>query len=326
MLSLIQARDLDPDVLARFLATPEPPAGFRRSETAAYYQWLVTASGDVETLALAALDGDRVVGVLCAVLRRVIVDGETLLTAKLEEMRTDPRERGRGVMSRVFAGVRDACIARGAHVLFAGPTSPFSYPVFTGRLGFVEPFTLASFVRPLRAGPLRLAFPHAAAQACPRLPSDAASFAARVSAGARVAVLRSPDYLAWRYERHPDDYRFVVLREGDVVCGLAVWKETLQRGLRIANLLECLAQTPRERVRLLAGVAGVAARDSFCQILTGWATLGLGPAAMLRHGCLRRRARTPLLVWHDGSLPPATVERLQDPGSWLLSMGDFFDV
>ena len=72
MLSLVQARDLDPEVLARFLATPDPPAGFRRSESAAYYQWLVTASDGVETVALAAVDGDRVVGVLCAVLRRVI--------------------------------------------------------------------------------------------------------------------------------------------------------------------------------------------------------------------------------------------------------------
>ena len=229
-------------------------------------------------------------------------------------------------MSLVFSGVRDACLARGAHVLFAGPTSPFSYPVFTGRLGFVEPFTLASFVRPLRAGPLPLACSRADVEACTGLPSDAAALAARVSAAARVAVLRSPEYLAWRYVRHPDVYRFAVLREGGAARGLAVWKETLQRGLRIANLLECLAPTPRERAHLLAGVAGVAARDSSCQILTGWATLGLRPASMLRHACLPRRARTPLLVWHDGSLSPARVERLRDADAWLLSMGDFFDV
>jgi GNAT superfamily N-acetyltransferase len=326
MLSLVQARDLDPEALARFLATPAAPAGFRRSETAAYYRWLVTASGDVETVALAALAGDRIVGFLCAVLRRLTLEGETLLAGKLEEMRTDPAERGRGVMSLVFSGVRDACLARGAHVLFAGPTSPFSYPIFTGRYGFVEPFALASFVRPLRVGRLPLAFVRADAQASSGLPADAAALAAHLSAGARVALQRSQAYLQWRYERHPDAYRFVVLREDGAARGLAVWKETRQRGLRIANLLECLAPTPRERARLLDAVAGVAVRDASCQILTGWATLGLGPASLLRHACVLRRAHTPLLLWHDGSLSPASVARLRDRDAWLLSMGDFFDV
>ena len=326
MLALVKARDLDPEALARFLATPGPPPGFRRSETADYYRWLVTASGDAEAVALAALDGDRIVGVLCAILRRVTVDGEPILTAKLEEMRTDPRERGRGVMSRVFAGVRDACLERGAHVLFAGPTSPFSYPIFTGRLGFVEPFSMASFVRPLRAGPLRLAFGHASVETPPALPADAGALAERVSAAARVAVLRTPAYLEWRYGRHPDPYRFVVLREAGAAAGVAVWKETLQRGLRIANLLECLAETPRVRGRLLGAVAAVAARESSCEVLTGWATLGLGPGALLRRGCVLRRARTPLLLWHDDALPAAVAERLRDPRAWLLSMGDFFDV
>ncbi len=330
MPSLVRAQDLDPEAVARFLATPDPPAGFRRSETAAYYGWLLGAAGDVETVALAAMDGDRIVGALCAVLRRLSVDGEPLLTAKLEEMRTDPKERGRGVMSLVFSGVRDACLERGAHVLFAGPTSPFSYPIFTRRLGFAEPFTMPSFVRPLRLGPVPLRLPRipagARVEACAGLPPDAAARAAEICAAAGVAVMRTPDYLTWRYTRHPDTYRFAVLRADGAPRGLAVWKETLQRGLRIANLLECLAPTAGDRARLLAGVARIAARDSACQVFTGWATLGLSPASLLLRGCLLRRARTPLLLWHDGSLPPALIGRLRDPAAWLLSMGDFFDV
>lgn len=277
-------------------------------------------------MALAAVEGDRILGVLCAVLRRLVVGGGTILTAKLEEMRTDPRERGRGVMSRVFSGVRAACLERGAHVLFAGPTSPFSYPIFTGRLGFTEPFSMASFVRPLRAGPLPLAFGRAGVETPASLPPDACALAERSSTRARVAVLRTPAYLDWRYAQHPDGYRYVVLRDGSAVRGVAVWKETMQRGLRIANLLECLAETSRVTGRLLGAVAAVAARESSCQVLTGWATLGLGTAALLRHGCLLRRARTPLLLWHDGTLPEETTRLLGDPGAWLLSMGDFFDV
>jgi GNAT superfamily N-acetyltransferase len=326
LLALVPARDLDPEALGRFLATPDPPAGFRRSETPAYYRWLATASGEVETVALAAVEDGRIAGALFAVVRKTVVAGETIRTAKLEEMRTDPNQRGRGVMSLVFSGVRDACLERGAHVLLAGPTSPHSYPIFTKRLGFVEPFSMASFVRPLRIGPIRLARAGRGVDTPSKLPIDACAFSERLSVAARVAVLRSPEYLAWRYERHPDAYHFVVRRDRERVRGVAVWKETRQRGLRIANLVECLAETPRERGLLLSAVAGVAARDSSARLLTGFATLGLTPAALLRRGSWLRRSRTPILVWHDGSLPPAKVAALHDPGAWILSMGDFFDV
>ena len=63
---------------------------------------------------VACLDG-KVVGSLTASLRTLRVDHDTLVVAKLEEMKTDPSVRGRGVMSRVYERVFAESVERVAH-------------------------------------------------------------------------------------------------------------------------------------------------------------------------------------------------------------------
>jgi GNAT superfamily N-acetyltransferase len=330
--SLVPAAEVEPEALARFLQDAVPARGFRRSETPVYYQWLIGSRACGETVALVALDGQRIAGALCAVLRRLHVGGETLLAAKLEEMKTDLQDRGRGIMSLVFQGVAKLCAERGAHVLLAGPTSPFSYPIFLNRLGFEEPFTVATWVRPVRVPRFGTPLPQgwgagSTTRACgDHIPEDAAQLAQGWANAMPVAAARSPDYLRWRYEAHPDTYRVVRMYTGSLCHGLALWKETVQRGLRIAQVVELLAGDAEGESALLAHVVRDVRDASRAELVAVWKPAHLGIGSLVARGFLPRRAQTHFLLRSDASIPTQLVTRLRDRRKWHLSMGDFFDV
>lgn len=326
------AASLDPEELGAFLRTAGLASGFRRSETPAYYQWLLGPRAGSETVSLVALDGRRIAGALTAVLRPLHVAGETILAAKLEEMKTDPRDRGRGVMTFVFKGVTDACAERGVGLLFAGPTSQFSYPIFLKRFRFEEPFTITTFASPLRIPGIGMPIPVLSAarrtsgECSDRIPDDAAERAQEWGRLSSIAWNRSPAWLRWRYETSPDRYRVVVMRASGVCRGIALWKETLQRGLRIANVVEFLAADARDEGRLLGHVARAVRASSRAEVIALWKPVHLGTGSLVARGFLPLRSRTHFLVRRLDTLHPTFLDRLRDQRQWHLSMGDYFDV
>jgi GNAT superfamily N-acetyltransferase len=323
-LRLVPSATLPIDTLARFLGSPHAPGAFRRSETPAYYRWLLSPPPELEAVSLCAVDGERIAGSLTALVRPLSLGGEIHLSAKLEEMKTDPRDRGRGVMSQLFAAVKEACLARGARVLLGGPTSPFSYPIFLERFGFSAPFTLENLIRPRGLRGARAQ--DAELERCEKLPQDALALAERVSRRAPVATLRSPSYLRWRYESHPDPYEILVSREQGRASGLAVCKQTRQRNLSLLTVVELLAEGPHEELSLLRRVARHAAALGGTDLLTVWRPMSLSRVALALRGWIPRLARTRIVSWIDPSLPAALRALLQRREAWQLSAGDFFDI
>ena len=257
-----------------------------------------------------ACDGERIVGALTAVLRHTLVDGERVLAAKLEDMKTDPAYRGRGVMSRTFKRVKEEALDRGAHFLMGGPTSPLSYPIFVKRLGFSAPFGIRNVVRPLRARVLGRALPltlpgrneHRSVGANTAAPAGFAELAERATQVAQVATWRSAAYLNWRYDQHPDTYRFVSLREGTHLQGVAVVKETWQRDFHLVNVVDLIAPEGHTVRRVLAAVGAYAAGSASADFVVAWPPRGRGLLAHLARG-LPAAARADALCALGGWAP-----------------------
>jgi len=333
-LRLVPSSMLPIETVARFLGSSVAAGVFRRSESPAYYRWLLSPPPGMEAISFCAVEGERIAGSLTAVVRPLVVAGDVQLSAKLEEMKTDPRDRGRGVISLLFGAVKEACLARGVRILLAGPTSPFSYPIFVKRFGFTAPFTLESSICLLRlpAGPhglpLRLGSrgPGPELERCEQLTEEAFELAERVSRSASVATLRSRPYLHWRYETHPDAYEILMARDAGRPSGLAVCKQTRQRNLSLLTVVELLAETPRQELALLVRVARRAVALGVADVLTAWRPTRLSRLALALRGWLPRPARTRIVSWIDPSLPASLHALLLRREAWQLSAGDFFDI
>jgi GNAT superfamily N-acetyltransferase len=336
-LELCRIDALDPEQVECFLREDSEDGSFRRLQTAAYYSWL---SGPGPTgfrsASWAILDGDRLLGTLFAPLRDVWLDGELVLTAKLEEMRTHPDARGRGVMRLLFERVRDDAFDRGARILMAGPTSPFSYPIFRERFEFLEPFQIVSAVRPVRWQRTRGAI--SAPDSLPvgidgmrQLEATAfddpalGRFAETVTRLAKGAVWRDAGYLQWRYGVNPEQYQCWVQRRSGEIGGAVIVKRTRQRSMDVLNVVEVLAASRASRARVLGSLASEARRSDI-GVVNCWVPQPSDLLKMVSRGYIPRPARTHFLLRTHPDLPEPQRAAAMDRRGWLLGMGDFFDI
>lgn len=320
------ASSIDPSNLADFLRGGENPNSFRRSETPEYYAWLLRGPEPGATVARIALWRGRLIGCLFAVIRTARVLSERVRIAKLEEMRTAPEVRGRGVMSALFESVRAGARERGARVLQAGPASPYSLPIFQKRLHFATPFYVRTLVRPLRLVP-RLSPGRSQPRSNATTDWDALWPLTRpppTPPDVAAALERSETYLRWRYASHPDEY-FVSSLPGGPEAGNIVWKLTRQRGLFLCNVVDVVAPTSADWIAGLRRSLRSINVERLADMLVLWEPRRGAVRRAFAAGFLPRLARVPFLLRCEPDVDTTTAGALLSR-SWFVTMGDYLDI
>lgn len=296
-----------------------------RDKSPAYYRWMYEQNPSGRAIVHSARLGDDIVASFALAPKRFVIDGEHVLVGKTMDMFTDPSWQGHGLMGRctsaVFRGAAEAGIA-GWYVT----PSVNSYPIFTDRWGYPEPFSLIYRLRPVPPRPVRrpprLA-PGYAVEDADTFDGSVTELWQKVAPAYTVAQVRDAAYLNWRYVANPDSYDIqVVRREGELV-GVVVLGWTVRRGIRVGELME-LIHPPDEGdiLRLLVRAAAVRAGERGCRLLQAWSVPGTPLDDRLRRAGLRWRRGDVKFLLSPGFPGSSSA----DPRSWLLSQGDGNDV
>ena len=190
-------------------------------------------------LSAAEQDG-QVVGVLAMSLAHAVVGGVEEVIAFAVHAVTHPRARGRGIFSQLELRNEGLAAEAGAS-LALGFTNPMAGPILVGRLGWRDLYRMRLWARVLR--PLRAArrlggggLPVTRGGTLARF-GPAQEEAWRREAG-RLGncLVRSAEYLNWRYVDTPKDYRAFASANGYAVLGHGV-----HRGMSAAVVCDLVA-------------------------------------------------------------------------------------
>lgn len=296
-----------------------------RDKSAAYYTWMYEQNPAGRAVVHSARLGDRIVASFAVAPKAFVIDGEPVVVGKTMDMFTDPEWQGRGLMRICTDAVFREAEAAGIAGWYVTP-SVNSYPIFTGRWGYREDFSLIYRLRLLRPRLLRRRLRLPAGTTVEEVTAfdDAATdLWERVRPSHGVAQVRDATYLNWRYVENPDHYDLLQLRRAGRVVGVAVLGMTLRRGIPVGELLEVLHDPAEPDVlRLLVRAASAKAETRGCRLLQAWSLPRTGLDARLRRAGMRwRRGEVKFLL-----SPGFPGDVAADPDAWLLSQGDGNDV
>lgn len=296
-----------------------------RDKSADYYRWMYEQNPAGRAFVHSARLDDRIVASFALAPKVFVVDGQRVLVGKTMDMFTDPEWQGRGLMRRCTDSVFDQAAGAGVDGWYVTP-SVNSYPIFTGRWGYREDFSLVYRLRVLRPGPWggRVRLPTGVeCRTVDRFDEAADELWARVAPAHRVAQVRDATYLNWRYVANPDRYDLLELRRDGRLVGVAVLGRTRRRGIGVGELMELVHEVDdRAALRHLVRAAAARAERSGCRLLQAWSVPGTRLDARLRRAGLRwRRGEVKFLL--SPGFPGTSAA---DPDAWLLSQGDGNDV
>ena len=176
---------------------------YGRSLSAEEFDWWFDRNPAGPRVLTAAREDGQALGALAMSFFRMVLDGEERLAAFAVHAVTAPAARGKGVFSRLELANEEEAARAGAAVAL-GFTNPMAGPILVGKLGWEDVTQLRIWARPKRLrrrGEGRL------------LPGERPDFDAwyeeRYRAEAETwgnHIIRSVDYLDWRYRDSPREY------------------------------------------------------------------------------------------------------------------------
>ena len=200
---------------------------------------------DREPVFSAADDESRLLGALAMSFARAAIDGREELVAFAVHAVTHPESRGKGIFSRLELRNEETAEAAGAP-LALGFTNPLAGPILVGKLGWRDLYRMRFWVRVLR--PLRAlrrrgggGLPPSRSETLERFGPDHERAWRRVAPAWGNCVVRSSEYLNWRYVDAPKDYRAL-----GSANGYAVVAHAIQKGVSAAVICDLVAP-PREQ-------------------------------------------------------------------------------
>lgn len=322
-----------------------------RNKTAAYYRWMYLENPAGPAIVHSARHQGRIVASFAIAPKVFQIDGGRRLVGKTMDMFTDPAYQGMGLIKRCTEAVFAQASAAGMAGWYVTP-SVNSYPIFAGKWGYREDFSLVFRARILKYAPILAAAIRPAALArfvgqvldgvrrvVPRsrvrLPVgyelapmqsfgvDADQLWEKVAPGYRVALVRDSAYLNWRYVANPDDYSIFGLSRAGELVGIVVVAETLRRGVRVGEIVDLVCGVDDvTTLRLLVRAATDHARERGLALVQAWSVPGTPLDQRLRGaGLWWRRTDVKFLLspgFSDGSI--------YDGEAWLVTQGDGNDV
>jgi GNAT superfamily N-acetyltransferase len=265
---------------------------------------------------------------------------------------THPEYRRQRIFETLATAVYDEARRGGTCIVYGFPNE-FSYPGFISKLDWFYISTMRVAVKPLNwrnslsmqignrflcrlgavAGGLaaKLFFRSTKTPVVEGLTiSQAARFDervddlwARVSHRYQVAVVRSREYLNWRYTGLQDaDYLIYVAEKRGAVSGYLVMRCAQMQQARAAIIFDVLAETDTIAQCLVARAVERSAQDNMDVVY--WSSVG-GRAlagAFRRNGFMSLPFLKSLRLCAYANSPSVSKELLQDSANWHVQMGD----
>ena len=208
---------------------------WKRAGDADYYQWKFYSEGLPKPNGRVATIGDDVVGFQSSCHRRFRFGPRTFYSTELGDSMTHPDYRRQGMWGTITRQVIDDALERGFMPVNGFPNT-FSYPGYIKKQSMVHYLNLTRLALVLRPIPLvmKSVLPLALSETFSRLsdnireawiriacgidPSIRVNRDCKVSAWAdqlwehemgrmEAGVVKDAEYLRWRFEKNPDDYR-----------------------------------------------------------------------------------------------------------------------
>ena len=303
------------------------------------FAWWFDRNPAGEGIVSLAVDDGEVVGVAAMSFFKTRLEGVETRLAIPVNVATDARYRGRGVFSTLQHENEETAAGSGSPLTVTFPNAR-SYPIFIGRLGWIDLPRLRLWARPLRAaGVVRYVLGRPGDRGGMRPPDSAPrvvrglgvrpierfgdeldALGARAAAGYGSHFSRDAEYFNWRYLDSPRDYRCFGSYREDELVGVVVVGHTFKHGVS-AGFLADLVAAPDDGAAVRALVARAAA-----EVKGGADALVLLPPpspaqrrALLRSGFgpTNKQLRFIGKTLRDGA-------RLDTrPNAWHFTLGDF---
>ena len=224
------------------------------------FTWWFDRNPGGEGIVSLAVDGGEVVGVAARSFFNTSLGGVETRLAIPVNVATDSRYRGQGVFSTMQRRNEEVAAASGSPVTVTFPNAR-SYPIFIGRLGWIDLPRLRLWAKPLRlAGVVRYALRRPGEHGGMRDVSPASRalrgldvrpivrFDAEMDALGRRAAesygshfSRDAEYFNWRYLDSPRDYRCFGAYRADALAGVAIVGHTVKHGVSAGFLADVVA-------------------------------------------------------------------------------------
>lgn len=270
------------------------------ARTPDWYRWKHLDNPAGPSLGWAAIDQDGVAGVRLLQRWNLLVAGEIRRALRPVDTVTVPRAQRRGIFQALLDVALDHLDGE-TDLLFNTPNQNSQPGYVKNGWKLLDP--IAHGVRPTIPGP-RLG-----------APIDPAALPFPTDVEATITTARSPDYLAWRYDRRSGhDYRGSASLGDDRPAGV-VYRVTTRKRSKALILCDCFG--PASTVSRL--VASSSRRE---RAIIAIAAVGTGtpePSALPRHVV---RGSTVLAVRPIADLEPDPLALK----SWRLSLGDLENV
>ncbi|MFH1314430.1 MAG: GNAT family N-acetyltransferase [Candidatus Eisenbacteria bacterium] len=332
---------------------------YSHAEMADYYEWKYFTGAPEPAIARVGDDGGKIVGSLCATIKRIAINGKIFPCGELGDGFVHPDYRKQGMFTVLGREVVAELAEKGVNFVYGRPNHN-SYPGLKRKFGFEEVFFLKTMrrivnidniiknkigggilyhlCRPL-AWVLRSTVygireqsdhPDITISEVSAFDKRVDRLSEKVSADYAVMVSRDAEYLNWRYVEKPADYRIFTATEGDILRGYVIVRcvEFEQGRRKFGYLIDMLtAKDDVEAITLLMGRAMQYFAGENVDFATTWVIKDLSEATSSYYGGLTRAGFKPagedlyFLVRTD---PPELKKVVAEsrPTDWFFRMGD----
>ena len=264
---------------------------------------------------------------------------------------TDPNYRRQGIFENLARGAFNEAKIKGINVIYGFPNE-FSYPGFISKLGWHSmprlqilfmPFNWKNTIkRKVRNKFLQITLGSAAGLFFSKLIFKAKKpptidglvitrirafdqrfdeFWPTISNQSNIMLVRSRDYLNWRYCSPQVEFSIFTAEIDLKICGYVVIQHKSQNGMNISNIFDVVAQSEEILHWLIFKAIEVSKVESDLLLFSSITNNGY-------HKIFRRNGFLPLFFIKSGHFclysqaPSSSNELLYNPKNWLVQIGD----
>ncbi len=322
-----------------------------RSHEPEYYEWKCYKNPALPGEMWLAEDGDKIVGMKSMIPKRMKVLGKVLDAAETGDTFTHPNYQRQGIFTTLFSVARENGLDKRIKLIYGTPNVN-SLPGYEKRLNYAQiPIKLRSLVKPVYPKQLieaKLHFSPLASILCtlveigsramfkigtigmtkrdvfisqePSFPDDIDAFWEQASKNYEVILVRTHDYLQWRYITNPDTYSIIIARNrSGAISGYMVTKLTSSGDKKSGSIVDFL--TIGNNPNIFANLLAVSLKEFFqrkVKFVHVWTIKGsFYYKILLKFGFLPY-GRVPLICYKN----EIADELLNKARKWHFTIGD----
>jgi GNAT superfamily N-acetyltransferase len=258
------------------------------------------------------VDDRRVAGASGMSFFAMQLGGEERTVAFALDAATHPDYRGQRLWSVLELHNEAACAQAGAAAVL-GFTNPVAGPILVGKLGWRDLARLRLWARPLSLRPRESGLRDVPGETLERFGDEAEELYRQASAGWGNHVVRSADYLNWRFAESPRPYRILATRRAGRLEGWTVVTHKRFEGRAVGVVADVVAPSARAaRFLLRRAAASVSGQALLALVSPGERARFAASGFVPTHKSIRFIGKP---------LAPG-VELATERAAWHLALGD----